>query len=175
MKVVLLMAITADGKIAKHRDHFPDWTGKADKRLFARLSRAAGVVIMGSRTYDTIGAPLPGRLNVVMTRDQRRVSDRDDLWFTGLSPEQIVASLRGRGYQEAILAGGATVNTLFARAGLIHEALLTVSPRFFGDGISLFSAAVDIHLALHSVERIDPDLVMLSYSAAKAAPEPMDS
>ncbi|MFH1984916.1 MAG: dihydrofolate reductase family protein [Pseudomonadota bacterium] len=163
MKVVMLMAITADGKIAKHADHFPDWTGTVDKRLFARLSRKAGVVIMGSRTYDTIGAPLPGRLNVVMTRNARRISDQGDLWYTGLPPEKIVASLEERGYQEAVLAGGATVNTLFAHAGLIGEVVLTVSSRFFGDGMSLFTAAVDLPLELNTVERIDTQLVMLCY------------
>jgi dihydrofolate reductase len=163
MKVVLLMAITADGKIAKHADHFPDWTGKADKQLFARLSREAGVVIMGSRTYDTIGSPLPGRLNVVMTRDPERVSQREDLWYTGLPPEKVVAALADRGYERAVLAGGATVNTLFARAGWIHEAVLTVSPRFFGDGMSLFSAAVDLPLELRECTRIDSQLVMLTY------------
>lgn len=169
MKVVMLMAITADGKIAKHADHFPDWTGSADKRLFVRLSRKAGVVIMGSRTYDTIGAPLPGRLNVVMTRDARRVSDREDLWFTGLKPEKIVASLEARGYEEVILAGGAMVNTLFAQAGLIGEVVLTVSPRFFGDGVSLFTAAVDMSLELNAVEQLDAHLVMLCYRVTPAA------
>jgi len=163
MKVILLMAMTADGKIAKHADHFPDWTGTVDKQLFARLSREAGVVIMGSRTYDTIGTPLPGRLNVVMTRDPGRVSQREDLWYTGLSPDRVVAELADRGYEKAILAGGATVNTLFARSGCIQEAVITVSPRFFGDGMSLFSGAVDLSLELRESTRIDAQLVMLTY------------
>ena len=163
MKVILLMAVTADGKIAKHADHFPDWTGTVDKQLFVRLSREAGVVIMGSRTYDTIGTPLPGRLNVVMTRDPGRVSRREDLWYTDLPPVKVVAALAEKGYEKAILAGGATVNTLFAEAGCIQEAVLTVSSRFFGDGISLFSGAVDLSLELRECERIEAQLVMLTY------------
>lgn len=61
MKVTLLMAMTLDGKIGKSHDHFPDWTGKADKTLFVRLTKKAGVIIMGSKTFDTIGRPLPNR------------------------------------------------------------------------------------------------------------------
>ena len=32
MHVSLMVAITADGKIARDVDHYPDWTGKADKK-----------------------------------------------------------------------------------------------------------------------------------------------
>ena len=74
MKVIVLMALTLDGRIGKSRDHFPDWTGKADKRLFVTLTKRAGALIMGSRTFDTIGTPLPGRKNIVMTRNRDRKS-----------------------------------------------------------------------------------------------------
>ena len=46
MKVILVMAMTVDGMIGKSADHFPDWTGAADKRLFVKLTRQAGAVIM---------------------------------------------------------------------------------------------------------------------------------
>lgn len=32
-----MMAMTVDGKIAKTADHFPDWTSKEDKKLFAKI------------------------------------------------------------------------------------------------------------------------------------------
>jgi dihydrofolate reductase len=163
MNVILLMAVTADGKIARHADHFPDWTGTADKRYFARRSKAAGVVIMGSRTYDTIGVPLPGRLNVVLTRNASRRSDREDLWYTDAPPGEIVARLSEKGFTEAVLAGGAMVNTLFARAGLIHQVILTVSPCLFGEGLSLFTEAVDMSLELRDVTHLDDACVKLSY------------
>ena len=82
LKVILLMALTVDGKIAKTSDHYPDWTGRGDKRLFAEISRRAGLVIMGSKTYDTIGKPLPGRQNIVMTRNKTRRSEYDNLLFS---------------------------------------------------------------------------------------------
>lgn len=163
MKLILLMAQTLDGKIGRDADHFPDWTGSADKRFFARRSREAGVVIMGSRTYDTLGRPLPGRRNVVMSRDPARVGRPPDLVFTADLPRTVLDRLAAEGYTEAILAGGARINTLFAAAGLVDEILVTVSPLVFGTGLSLFDAPLDLHLEPLSVDWPDPELVVLHY------------
>lgn len=167
MKVILLMAITLDGKIGKTPDHFPDWTGTEDKRLFVSITRRAGVVIMGSRTYDTIGMPLPGRKNVVLTRDKRRASQWDNLWFTGASPQEILDALEREGYREAVLAGGALVNSLFAEAGLIDEIIVTISPTIFGYGLSLFTQEIAMDLKLMDVRRLGTDLVCLEYRVIK--------
>ena len=54
------MAITADGKIAKSSDHFPDWTSKEDKKMFVEVTKEHGVVIMGDKTFFTFPKPLAG-------------------------------------------------------------------------------------------------------------------
>ncbi len=152
MKVTLLMAITLDGKIGKDPDHFPDWTGKEDKQLFKKITQKAGVVIMGSKTFDTIGNPLPGRKNIVLTRRSDRVSTWPNLVFTGQDPKKILNGLEQEGFSEAILAGGATINLLFARANLIDDILITIVPRIFGAGISLFPEKIDLPLALEGLK-----------------------
>lgn len=167
MKVILLMAITLDGKIGKTPDHFPDWTGPEDKRLFVSITRRAGAVIMGSKTYDTIGMPLPGRKNIVLTRDRRRVSQWENLWFTDASPREVLEVLEKEGYREAILAGGALVNSLFAEAGLIDEIIVTISPTIFGYGLSLFTQEIAMDLKLMDVRRLGTDLVCLEYRVIK--------
>lgn len=167
MKVILLMAITLDGKIGKTPDHFPDWTGPEDKRLFVSITRRAGAVIMGSKTYDTIGMPLPGRKNIVLTRDRRRVSQWENLWFTDASPREVMEVLEKEGYREAILAGGALVNSLFAEAGLIDEIIVTISPTIFGYGLSLFTQEIAMDLKLMDVRRLGTDLVCLEYRVIK--------
>ncbi len=163
MKIILLMAMTLDGKIAKRGDHYPDWTGKADKRLFAEISRRAGAVIMGSRTHDTIGNPLPDRLNIVMTRHPSRRCGGKNLIFTAQSPRDIVHRLKADGFTEAVLAGGATINTLFARDHLIDEIVVTISPKTFGTGISLFSGSVDLDLDLEKMHPLDAGVIALTY------------
>jgi len=148
MDVILLMASTVDGKIAKDSSQFVDWSGKADKKYFVELTKETGAMIMGSKTYDTIGNPLPGRLNIVMTRDKSRQSDQDNLIFTDLSPAGILEDLELKGYTSAALVGGATANSLFARANLITQVHLTLVPRLFGSGLSIFAPPLDLDLGL---------------------------
>jgi dihydrofolate reductase len=167
MKLILLMALTLDGKTGKSADHFPDWTGSADKRLFARLSRKAGVVIMGSRTFDTIGIPLPERKNVVLTRNRNRRSRWPNLVYRHDSPKDILADLEAEGFSEAILAGGTLINSLFAAEGLIDEIVVTISPLIFGKGLSLFGEEIAMALALEAVEQIDDQVVCLKYRVPK--------
>lgn len=168
MEVTVLMAMTLDGKIAKSADHFPDWTAPEDKTFFAERTRKAGVVIMGSRTFDTLKKPLPGRLNVVMTRDPRRTSAWTNLVFTLDPPRNLLKWLESLGYREVILAGGALVNSLFAAEDLIDRIIVTVSPKIFGTGVSLFSPEISMDLRLEDVQRMGRDLVVLSYKVLKA-------
>ena len=163
MKVILLMAMTLDGKIARDERHFPDWTGSDDKKLFVRITKKAGVIIMGSKTFDTIGEPLPERKNIVLTRDRSRESKQADLVFTGRPPGSILRDLEKEGYNEVVLAGGSIVNSLFARANLIDEIVITIAPRVFGTGISLFADELDLQLELMEVEKLDSKHVLLKY------------
>jgi dihydrofolate reductase len=167
MKVTLLMAITLDGKIGKSPDHFPDWTGKEDKRLFAELSRKAGAVIMGSKTFDTMGMPLPGRKNVVLTRDKTRKSEWQNLVFSNESPSTLLKGLENEGFSEVILAGGALVNSLFAEENLIDEIIVTISPKIFGYGLSLFGQEISMELKLKELKRLGKNLVYLKYHVIK--------
>jgi dihydrofolate reductase len=163
MKVTLLMALTVDGKIAKHANHFPDWTEKADKKMFKDITLNAGVIIMGSKTYDTIGKPLPGRKNIVITRNPHRKSKTDNLVFTNDPPQKILADLEATGAHHAVLIGGATINSLFAKEGLIDELILTYCPIIFGVGISLFSSNVSLDLKLTAVSKIGENSVAAKY------------
>ena len=163
MHVSLMVAITIDGKIARNSDHYPDWTGKADKQLYVEITKKAGVMIMGSTTFDIIGRILPGRKTVVMTRNPKRRSDRDDLIFTSSGPEQIINELASQGYKEAVVVGGAKINQLFAEKGLIDELILTISPYAFGAGLSIFSNAVDLKLSLIKVWQLDENTLCVRY------------
>ena len=162
------MAVTLDGKIGKDSDHFPDWTGKEDKKLFVEMTKKSGVLIMGSKTFDTIGRPLPGRKNVIMTRDKTRVSEWENLVFTDETPMEILEALGREGYSEVILAGGAQINTLFAEKNLIDEVVVTVSPLIFGKGIGLFGENISLDLLLVDVQKISDQVIQLKYQVLKS-------
>jgi dihydrofolate reductase len=167
MHVRLMVAITVDGKIARDAAHFPDWTGKADKRLYVDITKKAGVMIMGSTTFDTIGRVLPDRKTVVMTRNPNRQSDRDDLVFTQAPPERIISDLAAQGYREAVVVGGAKINQLFAEKGLIDELILTISPCVFGTGLSIFADTLDLKLVLKKFRLLDENTLCLRYGVVQ--------
>ncbi len=167
MKVTLVMALTVDGKIGKSPEHFPDWTGKEDKKIFAEITRRAGAVIMGSKTFDTIGTPLPDRKNIVLTRDITRKSGWENLVYTDKKPKEILDGLEKEGFSSVILAGGSLVNSLFAEENLIDEMIVTISPKIFGYGLSLFSEEISLDLELEEIKEIGKKLVYLKYRVLK--------
>jgi dihydrofolate reductase len=66
-EIVGIAAVARNGVIGADND-IP-WRIPADWRRFRRLTEGH-VLIMGRRTYDSIGRPLPGRSTVVVTRDR---------------------------------------------------------------------------------------------------------
>lgn len=65
MRINIIAAIADDGAIG--RDGQLLWHISEDLKFFKRTTMGSPV-IMGSRTYTSIGRPLPGRLNIVISR-----------------------------------------------------------------------------------------------------------
>ncbi len=163
VKVILVMAMTADGVIAHNSDEPVDWTGKADKQYFVQITRQAGAMIMGSKTFDTLGKTLPGRKNIVMTRDKTRKSHGRNLVFTDKAPEQILKDLEAEGFDTVILIGGSLVNTLFMERSLVDEIHVTIVPKLFGTGLGLFNSAMDRELELVDLRKMDQGSFLIIY------------
>ena len=168
-KVILLMAITLDGKIAKNSNQLADWTSQADKKIFVAETKKAGVIIMGRTTYDTIGHPLPGRLNIIMDLKADPTQNIEGvLEFTKTQPSQLIQQLEKRGFQQIILGGGATINGLFLKENLIDEIWLTIEPKIFGQGLSLFKDInVDLDLELIEIKQLDKNVIQVKYKIKK--------
>jgi dihydrofolate reductase len=62
----LIVAVAANGVIG--RDNQLPWRISEDLRYFKKMTIGKPVV-MGRKTYQSIGKPLPGRPNIVLTRD----------------------------------------------------------------------------------------------------------
>lgn len=67
MKISLIVAASENGVIG--RDNQLPWRLPTDLKRFKRLTMGKPMV-MGRKTYLSIGKPLPGRANIVMTRDR---------------------------------------------------------------------------------------------------------
>jgi len=65
MKLVIIAAIAPDGTIG-HQGRLP-WHLREDLQYFKAVTMGH-TLIMGRKTYDSIGKPLPSRRNIVLTR-----------------------------------------------------------------------------------------------------------
>ena len=97
MRVTLLAAVARNGVIG--RGGGLPWHLPADLAHFKRTTMGH-TIVMGRRTYDSIGSPLPGRVTVVVTR---RPAWRVDGFSSAASLEQALALATG---DEVFVVGG---------------------------------------------------------------------
>lgn len=169
MKVFLIAAVTADGFIARTNDQLSDWTSSEDKKLFVRLTKEAGVMVMGSRTFATIGRALPERKTIVYTAHPEAITGLDDpaIETTREDPKDLVTRLAAEGVNGLAICGGSQIYSLFAAAGVLEEVYLTVEPVFFGTGVTLFGEQLDLQLELIESQNLNDNVLLLHYRVAK--------
>lgn len=103
--LTLIVARARNGIIG--RDNQLPWKLPEDLAFFKRTTMGAPIV-MGRKTHESIGRPLPGRRNIVVTRDAARRFDGCD---TVTSLADALALAARDGVPEAFLIGGAQLYT----------------------------------------------------------------
>lgn len=99
--------------MAKNRviglDNKMPWHLPGDLQFFKRVTLGKPV-LMGRKTYQSIGCPLPGRTNIVLTRDE-------NLQIAGVHCVQTVqqALLLVQNEPELMVIGGATIYQYFLK------------------------------------------------------------
>jgi dihydrofolate reductase len=81
MNVALIVAISEDGTIGD-KGKIP-WHIREDLQRFKRLT-IGHPIIMGRKTYESIGKPLPGRTNIVLTQNPNFTALPEVLTFANL-------------------------------------------------------------------------------------------
>ncbi len=100
----LVVAVADNGMIG--REQGLPWRQKADLRHFKAIT-LGHPILMGRRTWESIGRPLPGRLNLVL-------SGRRDLVLPGATVvDSVAAAVRAAGAVPTVFViGGATLYEL---------------------------------------------------------------
>nr|AIA16339.1 Dihydrofolate reductase [uncultured bacterium] len=161
----MIAALTADGFIGRSVDHLAtSWTSKEDTRHFVKVSKELHCLVMGYNTYKTIGKGLPGRRTLVYSPN---AIDDPTIEVITEDPVDLVRRLHKEGEVSLAICGGATIYNMFMQAGLVDELYLTVEPKLFGQGLSLFKDTLDKNLTLLDVAS-DANSVMLRYSIKQA-------
>ncbi|GAB4531144.1 MAG: dihydrofolate reductase [Anaerolineales bacterium] len=101
MRINFILAVDESGAIGA-QGRIP-WRVRADLQRFKRLTMGHHI-LMGRRTWESIGRPLPGRINLVVTR-QRGFEAAGCV--VAASPQEGVALARQAGEQELFVIGGA--------------------------------------------------------------------
>jgi dihydrofolate reductase len=102
-QLVGIAAVARNGVIGSDGD-IP-WRIPADWRRFKQLT-LGHTLVMGRKTYDSNGRPLPGRTTVVVTRDRRW---RGDGVLAAPSIEEALALAAAREPEAVWVAGGGEV------------------------------------------------------------------
>jgi diaminohydroxyphosphoribosylaminopyrimidine deaminase/5-amino-6-(5-phosphoribosylamino)uracil reductase len=97
-----------------------------------------------------------------------------------ISVEEVLAKLGGEGITSLFVEGGATVNGSFLRSKLVNQVVTYIAPKliggdqsptsFAGQGFADLSNALD--LEIHSVEKIGPDIKIVSQPRGNASCSP---
>jgi dihydrofolate reductase len=144
MKISLIVAmgenrvIGAGGKIP--------WRLPADFRYFQKTTTGHPVV-MGRKTFESIGRPLPGRTNIVITRDGGYRAE--GIAVAGSLEDALAAAERSEGADEIFILGGGQIYAL--AMPLAHRLYVTVVHGAF-DGDAFFPEIDDADWALASRE-----------------------
>ncbi len=110
MQIAVIAAVAENGVVG--RDNQLPWQLPGDLPYFRRMTMGKPVV-MGRKTWDSIGQPLPGRTNIVISRQQglelegARVVDTME---EALALAEAVAEIDG--VTELMVIGGAEIYAL---------------------------------------------------------------
>ena len=123
MEIILIVSVSRDGVIGKEGG-IP-WNLKEDLKFF-RKKTSNSPVIMGRATYESIGKPLPNRLNIVVTRSTKYIEGIEKVTTV---KKAIEAASRYKDSNEIYVIGGENIYKEFlpiANRMLITEVELEI-------------------------------------------------
>ncbi|PFG45342.1 dihydrofolate reductase [Vibrio sp. ES.051] len=121
--IISMIAAMADNRIIGKDNQMP-WHLPADFAWFKRCTMGKPVV-MGRKTYESIGRPLPGRLNIVISRDET-------LKIEGVTT---VTSI-----EQALEVAGDVEEVMIIGGGAIYAACLSMANKLY---VTHIEAAID--------------------------------
>ena len=168
MKVVIYMAVTANGLIAKENDD-TTWISKEEWDSYSLTVRTAGNVVIGHRTYEIITkqpefAEFKGVKVVVVSKKKFQTLNPSHVVVN--SPREALEILRD--FENVIVAGGSILNASFLAENLVDEIFLDIEPVIFGKGIKLFTDDdFEAKLELMEIRKLSDNELQLHYKVLK--------
>ncbi len=130
MKVSMIVACGRNNAIGK--GNAMPWHLPADLQYF-KCTTLGKPIIMGRKTYESIGRPLPGRLNIVISRHSDWPAPEGVVRVS--SVEQAIARAREQSPEEIMITGGEQ----------IYRAALGLADRIYKTEIDIEVEGADAH------------------------------
>lgn len=147
MKLAIIVAAAKNGVIGRN-NQLP-WHLPQDLKYFKAVTLGKPV-IMGRKTFESIGRPLPGRTNIVITRSKEWVADGvtvTNSFEQALSEAQKVLDTNSMLPAEAMVIGGAEIyRSSIQFADRIYLTRVDLEP----DGDAFFEMPSEAEWALES-------------------------
>lgn len=168
MKVILYMAISLDGFVAKTGGD-SDWVSDVDTPVFEQKIKEFGCIILGHNTFKQFHSelyPIKGVTNIVISKSSE-IKNEEGVFFVK-SPEEAVNLAESKNFEQVLLIGGGHINGSFIKEGLIDEIFIDVHPFIFGKGIKIFEGFEgDVKLELLESKNLDKGQILLYYKVLK--------
>jgi len=103
MQISIIIAVSNNGIIG--RDNQMPWHLSDDLKRFKKLT-SSHCIVMGRKTYHSIGKPLPDRTNIVITRNQH--SKIEDVVICN-TIEQAIEVAKSKNETELFIIGGGEI------------------------------------------------------------------
>lgn len=171
------MAISANGIIAS-KSGSEDFLSNENWLQFVKLANKVGCFIWGRKTYEAVikwdgdyFSDLIGVKKFVISHSNIKPIKGFEL---ANSPKDALDKIEAMGFNEAVITGGATINSAFAKANLIDEIILDVNPAILGNGIPVFlPAEFELNLELIGYKKVGRNIIEIRYKVVKYNLKPL--
>ena len=128
MKIIIIAAIASNEVIGRANGEMP-WHVKEEFQHFKQTTLASAV-IMGRKTFETLGKPLKGRENIIVTRNKDFKLDYDEAKLCH-SLEESINYCESKKYEKVFIIGGGEI---YKQAMLIADELILSFMKFEAEG-----------------------------------------
>ncbi len=162
MQISIIVAMTPDrliGAAGRLPWYLPD-----DLKRFRKLTMGHAI-IMGRKTFSSIGRALPGRRNLVVSRNPNAPATEGIEWFTSL--DEAIEFARAAGETEAFIAGGTEIySAALEKATRLYVTFVQRDFPFQGDTYFPMWDQTQWHAVSH--ELVGKDLEFVTYERTDA-------
>ena len=106
MRIIIIAAIARNGVIGKANGEMP-WHVKEEFQHF-KTTTFGSPIIMGRKTFQTLGKPLKGRENLIVTRNEKFKVDFDSTKVFG-SLDESINYCRDKNSEKVFIIGGGEI------------------------------------------------------------------